>query len=211
MAGLNAEEARIFRITHIDNVPWILRHGLHCKSSPTQDPNFVQIGLAELIQKRATHTVPIKPGGSLSDYVPFYFTPSSIMMYKIRTGHGVAARPNGEIVVMVSSIHRLVNLKIPFVFTDAHAYMVEAEYYSDVGKLDKIDWQLLQSKNFKNDPEDPRKQGRYQAEALVHKRVPIEALLGIGCYDEPSMAKLKAEAERCNSPINIRTVPRWYF
>jgi hypothetical protein len=211
MATLNAEEARIFRITHIDNVPWILEHGLHCKSSKIQDPNFVQIGLPELIQKRATHTVPIKPGGSLSDYVPFYFTPSSIMMYKIKTGHGVAARPNHEIVVLVSSIHRLVELKLSFVFTDAHAYMMEAEYYDDVSKLDEIDWKLLQSKNFKNDPEDPRKQGRYQAEALVHKHVPIEALLGIGCYDERSTEKLEAAAKRCNSPVNIRTVPRWYF
>jgi hypothetical protein len=122
MAELGPDEARIFRITHIDNVPWILDHGLHCKSSKVQDPNFVQIGLRELIDKRATRRVHKKPGGSLGDYVPFYFTPWSIMMYNIKTGYGdVIQRPNHEIVIIVSSIHQLVELDIPFLFTDAHA------------------------------------------------------------------------------------------
>lgn len=212
MASLNAEEARIFRITHIDNVPWILRHGLHCKSSKIQDPNFVQIGLPELIRKRATRTVTKGPGGSLSDYVPFYFTPWSIMMYNIKTGYGdVIKRDNHEIVIMVSSIHRVAELNLPFVFTNAHAYMAEAEPFDEVSKLDEIDWALLQSRNFKTDPNDPGKQGRYQAEALVHKHVPIEALLGIGCYDENSRMKLEAEARRCDSPVRIKTVQGWYF
>ncbi len=89
--------------------------------------------------------------------------------------------------------------------------MIEAEYFDDVSKLCEIDWELLQSKNFKNDPEDPRKQGRYQAEALVHQHVPIEALLGVGCYNEASKIKLEAVTKRHLSPITIRTVPRWYF
>ena len=35
--NLTAEKALIFRITHINNVPWILRHGLHCKNSDVQE------------------------------------------------------------------------------------------------------------------------------------------------------------------------------
>ncbi len=212
MAGLNAEEARIFRITHIDNVPWILKHGLHCKSSKVQDSNFVPIGLRELIDKRATRRVQIEPGGFLSDYVPFYFTPWSIMMYNIKTGYGeVIHRPNHEIVIMVSSIHRLVELNVPFLFTNAHAYMMEADYFDDAAKLSEIDWPLLQSRDFKTDPNDPGKQGRYQAEALVHKHMPIEALLGIACFDEKSRMSLEDEARRCDSSVKIKTVQGWYF
>jgi hypothetical protein len=211
MAALNAEQARIFRITHLDNVPWILEHGIHCKSSSTQDPHFVQIGLPDLIEKRARRTVPIAPGGFLSDYVPFYFTPSSIMLYNIKTGYGVTARPNEEIVVLVSSIHRLVELAIPFVFTDAHAYMFEADYYNDAVHLGKIDWKLLQNRDFRQDPDDPGKQGRYQAEALVHQHVPVEALLGIGCYNERSRTNLEAATRQYNRAVPIRTVTRWYF
>ena len=70
--GLNAEKALIFRITHINNVHWILGNGLHCKNSDVGDPNFVQIGDPELISKRATRNVPIPPRDTLSDYISFY-------------------------------------------------------------------------------------------------------------------------------------------
>lgn len=39
---LDIESATIFRLTHVDNVPWILEHGLHCKNSSVQDPDFVR-------------------------------------------------------------------------------------------------------------------------------------------------------------------------
>lgn len=71
--SLSSGKASIFRITHIANVPWILRNGLHCKSAEIKDPNFVRIGNPELISKRETRDVPIPPGGSLSNYIPFLF------------------------------------------------------------------------------------------------------------------------------------------
>jgi hypothetical protein len=85
---LNAGRALIFRITHVDNVRWILGNGLHCRSSGIVDPNFVNIGNVELIDKRQHRIVDIPPGGTLSDYIPFYFTPFSPMMLNIRTGWG---------------------------------------------------------------------------------------------------------------------------
>ena len=66
MPKLSPEAAHIFRITHVRNVPWIFRHGVHCKNSELTDPNFVPIGMPELIQKRAIHPVPITPGGPLA-------------------------------------------------------------------------------------------------------------------------------------------------
>ena len=44
----------LFRITHIGNVPWILKNGLHCNNSGILDPNFVTIGNPELISKRTS-------------------------------------------------------------------------------------------------------------------------------------------------------------
>lgn len=55
-------------------MPWILANGLHCGTSNVQDPNFVQIGNADLIAKRRQRIVPIPPGGVLEDYIAFYFT-----------------------------------------------------------------------------------------------------------------------------------------
>lgn len=85
---LNPEKALIFRIVHRDNIPWILDHGLHCRNSTTFDPNYVDIGNVDLIGKRGGHPVPKPPGGTLNDYIPFYFTPFSIMLFNIKTGWG---------------------------------------------------------------------------------------------------------------------------
>lgn len=84
---LDQAKALVFRITHRANLPWIMAHGLHCANSAVCDPGFVAIGNAELIGKRRTRSLPPPHGGHLSDYVPFYFTPFSPMMYKIVTGH----------------------------------------------------------------------------------------------------------------------------
>jgi hypothetical protein len=101
--NLNAEKALIWRIIHRDNLPWVLRNGLHSRNSPSHDPNYINIGNTELISKRATRAVPLEPGGTLSDYVPFYFTPFSPMMYNIYTGRGaVPKRANDEICILVS-------------------------------------------------------------------------------------------------------------
>lgn len=86
MRGLTPADGFIFRITHIDNVRWILRNGVQCKNSLISDPNFVGIGNEELIQRRTYRAVPMAPGGTLSDYVPFYFTPFSPMLYNIKPG-----------------------------------------------------------------------------------------------------------------------------
>jgi hypothetical protein len=74
---LSPQKALIFRITHRDNIPWVLENGVHCRNSNRLDPNFVSIGNESLIHDRQQVVVPIAPGGTLSDYVPFYFTPYS--------------------------------------------------------------------------------------------------------------------------------------
>jgi ssDNA thymidine ADP-ribosyltransferase, DarT len=212
MVKLDAESAKIFRITHIENVPWILGHGLHCKNSSVQDPNFISIGMAELINKRMSRSVQRGPKGMLSDYVPFYFTPYSIMMYNIRTGYnGVTRRENSEIAILVSSLHKLKESEVHFVFTNGHAFMAETEYFDDLADLGRVDWELLRNKDFKKDPEDPGKTSRYQAEALVHRQVPVDALLGIALYDETARQKIEAEVKSRGLSVPVKSVPGWYF
>lgn len=212
MSALNPAKALIFRIAHVDCVPWILEHGLHCRNSPNQDPNYINIGSRELIEKRARKAVPIPPGGTLSDYVPFYFTPFSIMMYNIHTGYGgITRRENREIVIFVSSLHRVQELGLSFVFTNQHAYAADTDYFGDLADLPRVDWALLQSRNFKTDDADPGKQLRYQAEALIHRHVPLEALLGLGCQSDDTRRTLESLIAASGRKLTVQTTPTWYF
>lgn len=209
--SLNPEKALIWRIVHRDNLPWILDNSLHCANSIVLSPNYVNIGNPDLIDKRRHRTVPIAPGGTLADYVPFYFTPFSVMMKNIHSGWGVQQRRNEEIVILVSSLHRIEELGLPFAFTNAHAYPLWTSYYSDLERLDQIDWDILQHRDFKRDPDDPRKMERYQAEALVHRHLPIEGLMGIICYTDVVKRRIEQEIQRRNLDLPVHTRTGWYF
>jgi hypothetical protein len=111
----------------------------------------------------------------------------------------------------VSSLHHIAGLGFPFLFTDSHAYYQWANFYSDLSQLDKVDWPLLQRRDFKRDPEDPAKFERYQAEALVHRHLPVSGLRGVVCYTERLQKHIEQEiqARSLNLPVYARR--EWYF
>ncbi len=209
--NLNPEKALIWRIVHRDNMPWILDNGLHCANSGVLSTSYVNIGNPELIDKRRHRTVLIPPGGTLADYVPFYFTPFSVMMKNIHSGWGVLQRRNEEIVILVSSLPHVALLGLPIVFTNAHAYPGWTDYYCDLSKLGEIDWGILQRRDFKRDPDDPRKMERYQAEALIFRHLPIQGILGVVCYTEIMKQGIEQQirSRDLNLPVYVRT--EWYF
>lgn len=206
---LTKDNALIFRIVHVDNIARVLSDGCHCRSSTTKAAGYVEIGNPELISKRAGREVPHKPGGTLSDYVPFYFTPYSPMLYNIKTGfNGIIKRPMDDIIILVSSIYHLKEQKLPFVFSDRHAYLKTAQFSDKVEDLDRIIWAELRARNFKRD--DLERFEKYQAEALVHKHVPLSALKGLVCYNDSIRAKVKAAADAKDAGVKIIAQPKWY-
>ena len=209
--SLSPEKALIFRITHIANVPWILDHGLHCPRSNVLDPNFRRIGNLDLIAKRAQRVVPIPPGGALDDYVPFYFTPCTPMLYNIKTGYqGVERVPMRDIVVLVSSLHRVAAHGLGFVLTDRHAYLQAAEFFHDLAQLAGLPWQNWRTRDFRRKPDDPSKMERYQAEALIYQHLPVGGLAGPECYGAAQQTGLAAEIARRGLALKVATRPEWY-
>ena len=212
LTDLRPDKAYIFRIVHRGNLAWILQHGIHARSARLADPDYVDIGNPDLIGKRKGRSVPAPPGGTLSDYVPFYFTPRSPMLLNIKSGfHGVKQRSNEEIVILVSSLFKFRDSKLKFLFTDRHAYVQTAEFHSDLARLDVIDWRILRDSDFKRDNEDLGKFERYQAEALVFQHVPVAAFLGIACCNSGVAARLQAQVTAAGVGLKVAATPGWYF
>lgn len=210
-ATLNPTKALIWRIVHRENLPWILDNGLHCSNHNATCPNWISIGNSELIDKRAKRPVTHPPHGHLNDYVPFYFTPFSPMLLNIKSGYNVTQRPNEEIVILVSSMHDIARLGLDFVFTDMHAYYQWATFYTNPADIHKVDWPLIQTRDFKRDPNDPQKFERYQAEFLVHQHCPVDALKGIVCYNQKVKIDIQNQLDTRQMDLGVFAQPSWYF
>lgn len=162
---------------------------------------------------REHRNVPVAPHGTLNDYVPFYFCTHSVMLFNIHTGRveGVTAK-QADIVYLVSSIEKLVETNVRFLFTNQHAYVqAGTEFYIDPTDLTKLDWLLIRSRDFERDPNDLGKLERRAAERLVHRILPIATLLGIGCLDEGTHEFLSGHANNASIALKIVKCPQWYF
>lgn len=139
---LTTENAYIFRITHRDNLGHPLRHGIHCRNSPDVDPHFVEIGNPDIIGRRHSRSVPVTPGGTLSDYVPFYFTPCTPMLFNIVSGYqGMRQRQRAEIAIIVSSLPRLDEKGVSHVLADRNASLMHATISSDRALVAVMPWE----------------------------------------------------------------------
>jgi hypothetical protein len=212
MPSLTPEKSWIFRILHIDNIPSLLANGIHSRNSPGFNPDYRNIGNPDLIDRRSRRQVPFPPGGTLSDYVPFYFTPLSPMLLNIKTGHdGLQPYSMEEIVILVASLRNLVASGKTCLFTDRHAALATAQFSNDLQNLSWIDWNILQACDFKRDTDDPGKFERYQAEALIHETLSVTDLAGIVCYDEAGVAQVKKLVETSGLSVKIIAKRDCYF
>jgi hypothetical protein len=97
----------IYRIVHIDNLPTLLRRaGLH---APNYRPNdglpYRTIHNVSIQQVRHTRRIPCGPGGTLHDYVAFYFGYLAPMLLQLKTGR-VAGYQEGQspLLYLVSTV-----------------------------------------------------------------------------------------------------------
>lgn len=208
---LTRKNGLIFRVTHMDNLPWILDHGLHCASSDVRDPGFVEIGLRDLIERRARQPVQAPPGGALCDYIPFYFTPRSVMLFNIVTGHRVPLVVPERLVILVTSVGTLAANGLRFLLTDRHASLAYVRFADDASGLDRVDWRILQASDFQRGEEDPEKIDRYQAEALVHRHVPPAAIERLVCYGPEQAKRVGQELAGRGLAHTVEVQKGWFF
>lgn len=131
------------------------------------------------------------------------------MLYNIKTGRGVPQKPIEDIVILVSSLRRLQEQNISFVFSDRHAYLKTAQFSNDLNDLEWIIWPVLQARDFKRDDLD--KFEKYQAEALVHRHVPVGSLKGVVCYNSEIRDYVKRLAEQHGATVDIIAKKCWFL
>ena len=189
------------------NIPLLIQQGLRCANQCEPNTAYHTIGNQTIINKRNNVIVSVGSGGTLNDYIPFYFTPFSPMMYNIHTGYNGSIKvANEDIVILVGCLHDFKSGGIDFVFTDAHAYMAYTNFYTDLKDLTHINWPILQQRDFQRGTMDS-----YQAEALIYRYVPLKNLTAVLCYNELVKLDIESQFNQANIRLPVHARPDRYF
>lgn len=134
------------------------------------------------------------------------------MLYRLQADHSLRPPEGpGALVYLVSSVERVRELALPFVFSDGHGLQAITRWFDDPVRLDHLDWRAIGATYWRS-AEDPDLTRRKQAEFLVHRFLPWEALLGIACYD----ATVTKDVERrlaeagASTPV-VKARAGWYY
>jgi ssDNA thymidine ADP-ribosyltransferase, DarT len=208
---------RVFHMTRIERLPSVVEHGLLpdnvCRQ---QQIAGVEIGYDHIKRRRAQRVVPCGAGGTLADYVPFYFAPRKPMLYAITRGLvSVEAARTDQIVYLVSSIQSLRRAGLTVVASNRHAELDYSEMSDLDGDLDHdgfVDWPLMTARYWNNTPDDPDRKERRQAECLVHPYVPWQAIEGVATKTEQARSQVELVLGTVAAqPARVVVRAEWYF
>jgi|TARA_B100001964_G_scaffold240356_1_gene309935 hypothetical protein len=172
------------------------------------------VGIAHqhIKERRARKVVPVASGGTLADYVPFYFAPRSPMLFAIHKGAVEDYRESQrEILHLVSSIDAVQPGGSPWCFTDGHAEMLSS-FSDDLEDLDEyVDWPIMRAHYWADTADDNDRKRRRQAEFLVHRFFPWAAISEIGVVDDEMAMTVSDQLDgSANIPaVNIQR--SWYY
>jgi len=204
----------IYHITHVANLLSIINYGGICCDSLESAAKIASVSIAyqHIKERRRRRLIRVGPGGTLADYVPFYFAPRSPMLYTINRGN-VEQYTDGQrpIVHLVVYIEVIVSEGTPFVFTDAHAEMEVSEQFTDLSKLSEIDWELMASRWWNDTIEYPNRKQRRQAEFLVHKFCPWKLVSEIGVMNKEVAELVAGMLGGSTVQPQITVHPEWYY
>lgn len=172
---------------------------------------YKQIGLLGLTANRKNKLVMCGPQGSLTDYVPFHFCPRSIMLYQIHTGRSDYKGGQEPILHFLTTLEKLDEIDVRYVFTDRHAKTAYAQFFCDRSQLSELDWPTIMSHSFERPEDDPDRPYRKEAELLAHHFVPLEAILGIGVHSQRWKEDCDRLFQQARVRMRVQVQPKWYY
>jgi ssDNA thymidine ADP-ribosyltransferase, DarT len=204
---------KIYHIVHVGNLASIVSEGFiwpDVVMAKRQDASV--IGNHEIKADRLRLPVSCHYGTFVGDYVPFYFCPRSVMLYVISRGN----HPNlefregqGPVVHLVADLQEVVDwaskTKRKWAFTDVNAANRAADFYGELGSLDKLNWEAINAGMW------VAQRDYKMAEFLMHERFPWDLIREIGVHSEKVGTRAVAAFSSSNHrpPVNVKN--EWYY
>ncbi len=206
------QNVNLYRIVHRDNMAYILQKGMFCSGHPFFDPDNIFIGDSTLTQQRHDFILPLAAKGNLGDYIPFYFSYRSPMLYNIHTGHrGIKQRPQSDIVYIVCKLQPLIDKGFECIFSDGHAKNKVTRFFTDTKDLSQLDWESIKALQWNNTPTNPDRMRRKQAECLIKSQVPPQYIAALVVFDEATKTAMEALISTNKLTIGVHINPKNEF
>lgn len=205
----------LYHITPISNLATIVQTGtlLAKNRLQTSEATYTSIAYEHIQDRRYSKTVPCGPGGVLHDYVPFYFAPRSPMLGAIHIGNVPGyTSDQRSILHLVTTAEAIAEAGLGFAFSDGHAVMGYTSFYDDLNDINTaIDWDIMETKYWRDTQEDGDRKRRRQAEFLVYQAVPWPLIRGIGVMDEGIATEVNQILRQFGQTMTARLRPQWYY
>ena len=206
---------KIYHIVHMDNLVSIIRDGCLWSDKKMHKKTSVNIGMNRIKERRLTLPLHSNPRTYVGEYVPFYFCPRSIMLYLIhRTNHPELAYRDGQEPI----IHLEADLRTTvywakehnhrWAFTNSNAGSNYFEDYSDLKYLDKINWDAVNAKEWRDFL--IIRNGK-QVEFLLEKAFPWYLVERIGVYSEKQFQAINATLAMAKHKPVLKIKKNWYY
>lgn len=195
-----AEIRNLFYITHIANLPSVLRHGIlsHAQVETRKIPYkaIYDTGIVNNRKDKATPT-----GRSLWDYANVYLQPRNPMMYRVVHEKG---RKNLAVVAIRPDVLNEAGVML----TDGNAANGPTRFYqvSDGLKVIQDQWSVIQAEYWRPDDGSKRK---IMAECLIPDMIPAEHIHSIYVADQET--KKRTDELLHSFRVHVVPEPRFFF
>ena len=211
---LKPTHPKIYHIVHIDRLPSIIADGyLWCDSEMAQRSKVgTNIGMNRIKKRRLGLRLTSYPNLNVGDCAPFYFCPRSVMLYVIYKANNSELEYRGgqePIIHLEADLRQTVawanDNDRHWAFTTSNAGSSYFEDYSDLDRLNELDWNAVNAKYWRD-----HKEGK-QAEFLVEKSFPWSLVTRIGVWSRPIGNRvLKAMNKSAHRPL-VEIKADWYY
>lgn len=194
----------LFYITHINNLPSILQHGI------LSHQQVIDLGLqytpvynAEIVAHRKGRSTP--DGKSLWEYANVYFQPRNPMLYKV-----LNATSKNEVVILGIK-PQILEAKGVFIALGnaAHSLTPLVDVKTGLSIINSEYWKILHSDWWKTEDGTKRK---IMAECLIPQRIPPDAIHSIFTASQSVVERIRSLlSNRLPSHVEVLSEPHMFF
>ena len=203
----NPEQALIYHITDVENLPAILGDGGLYSEARMSERQPAVIGYAHIKERRLKQIQVACCGGRfVGEFVPFYFCPRSPMLFTINKG--ATGRPQGcqrTIIHLVSRVIAGIGPGRTWAVSDGNAGAFHTLFQSSLEAIKSLDWAAIRATDWQG------KTHQKSAEFLVADFFPWTGFQTVGCHNSTIAKEVQTLLNHQPHQPAISVEPGWYY